>query len=256
GHYGEVYKGWLRRKERVAVKTLKPSMEKEFSMEDFEKEFRLMVKLEHKNIIRMIGQCPPSKKIAEVNYYSIASFLRFYPLNGSTITYTHSVPFTLSLHSQGMQYLHANRIVHRDLAARNVLVTKLTCMKISDFGLSRYVENDYYRAKKNRAIPALWVAPEALSDRKFTFKGDVWSYAITVWEVYSFGAVPELIPDGIKGGDFTKLVCELHDGRRLKRPERCPAKVYAELLMPCWKYDEEQRFNFDDVMKALEKLSG
>jgi serine/threonine protein kinase len=66
-----------------------------------------------------------------------------------------------------MGALHALGIIHRDLAARNVLVgTELTC-KVSDYGLSREVNDsrEYYRHRTNRAVPLRWMAPE-VSDWK------------------------------------------------------------------------------------------
>ncbi len=84
-------------------------------------------------------------------------------------------------------------VIHRDLAARNVLRVSSEQVKISDFGLARAkVDNsDYYRSKGNSSdLPICWYSPESLATFKFTTKGDVWSYGVTLWEMFTFGDNP------------------------------------------------------------------
>lgn len=68
--------------------------------------------------------------------------------------------------------------IHRDLAARNVLVTEDPyVLKIGDFGLARDVtEFDYYRKTSDGRLPVKWMAPEALFDRRYTVKSDVYAF--------------------------------------------------------------------------------
>ncbi|MEQ2168052.1 Ephrin type-B receptor 1 [Goodea atripinnis] len=84
--------------------------------------------------------------------------------------------------------------VHRDLAARNILVNSNLVCKVSDFGLSRYLEEDTsdptYTSSLGGKIPVRWTAPEAIAYRKFTSASDVWSYGIVTWEVMSYGERP------------------------------------------------------------------
>jgi serine/threonine protein kinase len=85
-----------------------------------------------------------------------------------------------------MEHLHKHNIVHRDLAARNLLLDKrqhgMHTIKVCDFGLSRALEDTYYRATHSK-MPVKWTSPEAIRYRKFTSKSDVWSYGVTIWEV-------------------------------------------------------------------------
>ncbi|KAG7253478.1 hypothetical protein CRUP_033812 [Coryphaenoides rupestris] len=82
--------------------------------------------------------------------------------------------------------------VHRDLAARNILVNSNLVCKVSDFGLSRVLEDDPEAEYTTRGgkIPIRWTAPEAIAYRKFTSASDVWSYGIVMWEVMSYGERP------------------------------------------------------------------
>ncbi|CAO2580295.1 Ephrin type-A receptor 7 [Lemmus lemmus] len=88
----------------------------------------------------------------------------------------------------GMRYLADMGYVHRDLAARNILVNSNLVCKVSDFGLSRVIEDD--PEEQGGKIPVRWTAPEAIQYRKFTSASDVWSYGIVMWEVMSYGERP------------------------------------------------------------------
>lgn len=67
-------------------------------------------------------------------------------------------------------------IFHRDIAARNVLVSSHTCVKLADFGLSRWVQDQsYYKASKGK-LPIKWMSPESINFRRFTTASDVWMF--------------------------------------------------------------------------------
>lgn len=64
----------------------------------------------------------------------------------------------------------------RDIAARNVLVSSHTCVKLADFGLSRWVEDQsFYQASKGK-LPIKWMSPESINFRRFTAASDVWMF--------------------------------------------------------------------------------
>uniref|UniRef100_A0A3P8VUM1 Ephrin type-B receptor 3 n=1 Tax=Cynoglossus semilaevis TaxID=244447 RepID=A0A3P8VUM1_CYNSE len=87
--------------------------------------------------------------------------------------------------ASGMKYLSDMNYVHRDLAARNILVNSNLVCKVSDFGLSRFLDDT-----SGGKIPIRWTSPEAIAFRKFTSASDVWSYGIVMWEVVSYGERP------------------------------------------------------------------
>ncbi|KAM9031689.1 ephrin type-A receptor 6 isoform 6-T6 [Sarcophilus harrisii] len=94
--------------------------------------------------------------------------------------------------ASGMKYLSDMGYVHRDLAARNILVNSNLVCKVSDFGLSRILEDDPEAAYTTTGgkIPIRWTAPEAIAYRKFSSASDAWSYGIVMWEVMSYGERP------------------------------------------------------------------
>lgn len=169
---------------------------------------------------------------------------------------------------QGMAYLGENNIVHRDLAARNILVGAEDHVKISDFGLARYVGySGYYRVvENNHKLPMPWYvsntfhyqvicicsdhcfryAPESLAYCKFSLQSDVWSYGVTLYEMFSRGEEPNFV-----GGDHSLLLKALQMGRRLPCPAGCPLVIYRELMQPCWAAKEHERPSFVALLDTL-----
>jgi focal adhesion kinase 1 len=82
--------------------------------------------------------------------------------------------------STALSYLESKKFVHRDIAARNVLVSTPICIKLADFGLSRWVEDQSYYTSSKGLLPIKWMAPESINFRRFTTASDVWMFGKTM----------------------------------------------------------------------------
>jgi len=147
---------------------------------------------------------------------------------------------------RGMEYLSSKKCVHRDLAARNVLVADGLIMKIADFGLARNIsETEYYRKLSDGRLPLKWMAPEALFDRTYTVKSDVWSFGILVWEIMTLGGTPyPSVP-------HQELFDLLRSGCRMEKPHQCSEDIY-DLMRACWNQQPEHRPSFTKIVEYLD----
>ena len=150
-----------------------------------------------------------------------------------------------------MAYFTSKGYLHRDLAARNVLVTETMptrhkVAKVADFGLCRHLDKDVYTTKGGR-LPIKWMAIEALEHGDFSVKSDVWSFAVMLWEAYSYGRTP------LANIEPRDVLPYLTEGNRLLKPDECPDEVFAS-MRDCWLADRDRRPTFEELRTRLYSL--
>ncbi|XP_008401757.1 ephrin type-A receptor 6 [Poecilia reticulata] len=252
GEFGEVCSGRLRtpgKKEiAVAIKTLKGGYV-ERQRRDFLREASIMGQFDHPNIIRLEGVVTKSRPVMIVVEYmengSLDSFLRQHDGHFTVI----QLVGMLRGIAAGMKYLSDMGYVHRDLAARNILVNSNLVCKVSDFGLSRVLEDDPEAAYTTTGgkIPIRWTAPEAIAYRKFSSASDAWSYGIVMWEVMSYGERPYWEMSN------QDVILSIEEGYRLPAPMGCPVALH-QLMLHCWQKERNHRPKFVDIVSFLDKL--
>uniref|UniRef100_A0A671LPP2 Ephrin type-A receptor 7 n=1 Tax=Sinocyclocheilus anshuiensis TaxID=1608454 RepID=A0A671LPP2_9TELE len=252
GEFGEVCYGRMKlpgkRDIPVALKTLKAGYT-EKQRRDFLGEASIMAQFDHPNVIHLEGVVTRSKPVMIITEYmengSLDSFLR---RHDGQFTIIQLVGILRGI-AAGMTYLADLGYVHRDLAARNVLVNSNLVCKISDFGLSRVLEDDPDAAYTTSGgkIPIRWTAPEAITYRKFSSSSDVWSYGVVMWEVMSYGERPYW---NLTNRDVIKSV---EEGYRLPVPMGCPGALHT-LMLDCWQKDRNERPRFCQIITVLDKL--
>ncbi|MBN3325979.1 EPHA2 protein, partial [Atractosteus spatula] len=252
GEFGEVYRGTLKvpgKKEvAVAIKTLKPGYS-EKQRRDFLSEASIMGQFTHQNIIRLEGVVTKYKHAMIVTEYMENGALDKYLRDHDGEMTSYQLVGMLRGIAAGMKYLSDMNYVHRDLAARNILVNSQLECKVSDFGLSRVLEDDpegTYTTSGGK-IPIRWTAPEAIAYRKFTSASDVWSFGIVMWEVMAFGERPYW---DMSNHEVMKAINEAF---RLPAPMDCPSAVY-QLMLQCWLQERSKRPKFADIVSLLDKL--
>ncbi|XP_017553225.2 ephrin type-A receptor 7 isoform X3 [Pygocentrus nattereri] len=274
GEFGEVCSGRLKlpgkRDVPVAIKTLKVGYT-EKQRRDFLCEASIMGQFDHPNVVHLEGVVTRGKPVMIVIEYmengSLDAFLR---KHDGQFTVIQLVGMLRGI-AAGMRYLSDMGYVHRDLAARNILVNSNLVCKVSDFGLSRVIDDDpeavytttgkmqdvmnmmftpatdLHFTEQGGKIPVRWTATEAIQYRKFTSASDVWSYGIVMWEVVSYGERPYW---DMSNQDVIKAI---EEGYRLPAPMDCPPGLH-QLMLDCWQKDRADRPKFDQIVGILDKM--
>ncbi|XP_039201921.1 protein-tyrosine kinase 2-beta isoform X5 [Crotalus tigris] len=249
GFFGEVYEGVFTNEsgERVsvAVKTCKKDCTAE-NKEKFMSEAMLMKKMDHPHIVKLIGITEEEPTWIVMELYPYGELGHYLEQNKASLKVQTLILYTLQI-CKAMAYLEAINCVHRDIAVRNVLVASPECVKLGDFGLSRYIEDDeYYKASVTR-LPIKWMAPESINFRRFTSASDVWMFAVCMWEILSYGKQPFF---WLENKD---VIGVLEKGDRLPKPDACPPILYA-LMTRCWDYDPNDRPKFKELVCSLSDI--
>ncbi|XP_074942508.1 protein-tyrosine kinase 2-beta isoform X8 [Phalacrocorax aristotelis] len=249
GFFGEVYEGIYTTPKgehiNVAVKTCKKDCSPE-NKDKFLSEAVLMKKLDHPHIVKLIGIAEEEPTWIIMELYPYGELGQYLEQNKHCLTVPTLILYVLQI-SKALAYLEAINCVHRDIAVRNILVASPECVKLGDFGLSRYIEDEeYYKASVSR-LPIKWMSPESINFRRFTTASDVWMFAVCVWEILSYGKQPFF---WLENKD---VIGVLERGDRLPKPDLCPPILYT-LMTRCWDYDPSERPKFKDLVCSLSEI--
>lgn len=282
GNFGAVYKGTLKglykpgNKIPIAIKTLS-SVETniEFvAIEAFIGEIKIMSIVDpHLNLVNMIGSC--TSDFAETNQlWLLLEYCQYGDLKNYLIDIKKKIINGKEEESgksrillqwcydiaKGMQYLARRNIMHGDLAARNILLedelvhSRRIIAKISDFGLSKHMyEEVKYKKKSRLEVPWKWMALEYLEYGDLTVTSDVWSFAVVVWEILSFGDMP------YGSMSFDEVLEKLQLGYRLPFPDVAKdiqswgaRNLYENLSKICFVNDFTNRASFTTIIERIE----
>nr|XP_039259723.1 tyrosine-protein kinase TXK-like [Styela clava] len=245
GQFGVVKLALYRNKQYVAVKMMREGTMEEDS---FIEEAEVMTRLHHKHLVQLYGVVTRQRPICIITEYMENGCLLDYIRNHKGLQDQPAQLLDMCYQvCDAMHYLEENNLIHRDLAARNCLVGKQLIIKVSDFGLTRFVLDDEYTSSLGSKFPIKWAAPEVLNYTKFSSKSDVWAFGILMWEIFSGGKMPYL---GMGNGDVVEQVGQ---GYRLERPGHCPHDVYS-IMKKCWELEPEKRPSFDNLISILIEL--
>ncbi|KAI0236774.1 Focal adhesion kinase 1 [Lamellibrachia satsuma] len=249
GQFGDVHRGIYHdvngTEVDVAIKTCKVDSDESVA-EKFLEEAYIMQQFEHPHIIKLIAICsaPPIWIVMELA--KLGEMRAFLQSNHQLLRLESLIMYCYQL-STALSYLESKKFVHRDIAARNVLVSSEDCVKLADFGLSRWVEEQsYYKATKGK-LPIKWMAPESINFRRFTTASDVWMFGVCMWEILMYGVKPF---QGVKNND---VIGKIEAGERLPLPLGCPPALY-NVICSCWSYEPSRRPNFSEIKSYLSEI--
>nr|XP_011460343.1 PREDICTED: G-type lectin S-receptor-like serine/threonine-protein kinase SD1-29 [Fragaria vesca subsp. vesca] len=189
GGFGPVYKGMLPEGKEIAVKRLSSSSGQ--GVEEFKNEMLLIINLQHKNLVRMMGCCvKEDEKLLIYEFMpnkSLDSFL-FDPTKREVLDWATRFNIIQGV-ARGLLYLHHDsyvKVIHRDLKVSNILLDEKMNPKISDFGLARIVEETTDLDNTVKVVGTRgYMSPEYAMGGIFSEKSDVYSFGVLVLEIIS-----------------------------------------------------------------------
>ncbi|PRQ54886.1 putative protein kinase RLK-Pelle-DLSV family [Rosa chinensis] len=189
GGFGPVYKGILPENQEVAIKRL--SKKSGQGQQEFMNELKLIAKLQHTNLVRLLGCCIEAEEMILVYEYmpnrSLDKFL-FDPSEKTKLDWGRRFRIIEGI-AQGLLYIHKYsrlRIIHRDLKASNILLDGTMNPKISDFGMAKIFDINQTEANTNRVVGTYgYMSPEYARYGHFSEKSDVFSFGVLLLEIVS-----------------------------------------------------------------------
>ncbi len=242
----------------VAVKKLRLCADWELKSA-FQDEIKCMMRMKHANVLRLLGVCslgvPRFSVVEYMDNGDLHAFLRtltLVPDDTAHLQDGEATPLILLYMAvqiaSGMRFLASRKFIHRDLAARNCLVGREFVVKISEFGMSRSLYDSYYfRIQGQLILPIRWMAYESFYG-KFSTKSDVWSFGVTLWEIfskaehdpYSEMSDEEVIDNATKGPKRLLLA----------KPKVCPDDIF-DVMKRCWVHEPSMRADFEEIYSRL-----
>ncbi|KAK9936143.1 hypothetical protein M0R45_013003 [Rubus argutus] len=188
GGFGQVFKGTLENGQEIAVKRLSKSSRQ--GVREFKNEVSLVAKLQHRNLVRLLGFCLEGEETILVYEYVPNKSLDYFLFEAKKREQLDwSTRYTIiGGIARGILYLHEEsrlRVIHRDLKASNILLDVNMNPKISDFGMAKMFGVDDQTQGNTRRIVGTYgyMAPEYAMEGLYSVKSDVFSFGILLLEI-------------------------------------------------------------------------
>ncbi|PAA56855.1 hypothetical protein BOX15_Mlig005222g1, partial [Macrostomum lignano] len=255
GCFGTVFGGEIniseKRWESCAVKVLTENCKSDAVLK-FLEEAEVLCKLDHENIIKLLGVSTVNQPYYIVMEFCLHGDLKSFLMARRThrdVVYTspeYLTRYAIDIAS-GLEYLHSQDppVLHRDVALRNCLVDSFYRVKLGDFGLARMTPN-YYRMQAPNFVPVRWMPPEAIQYAYFSVKSDIWAFAVLLYEMITFGKFP------FYDWSHQRVMAEVARGVTLLAhfPEAANCRL-RELVTRCWRYAPEDRPLVSELLHEL-----
>ncbi|KZT26137.1 kinase-like protein [Neolentinus lepideus HHB14362 ss-1] len=245
GGFAAVYQGdW--KGTTVAVKVIDNAVHERV----FRKEISVWKNLRHPNILQFLGACYTGERGFAVCVYKE---------NGDVLNYLQTNPDTNRIQlpyeaSKGLSYLHGQRVIHGDLKANNILVDAHGRACLCDFGLAQVKAQTKSLASSQNVGTARWASPEQMSGSPLNEKTDIYSFGMTMYEVFTEEPPFAHVPNGVL---YTIIVDR---GERPHRPNnsdnlrRGLHDPFWLLIQKCWTHEPLSRPSAQSIMHQLKQL--
>ncbi|XP_042433217.1 serine/threonine-protein kinase STY17-like isoform X1 [Zingiber officinale] len=243
GSCGDLYRATYLGQD-VAVKILKAEKLNEAMALEFNQEVEILRKVHHNNVVSFIGACTKPNEFCIVTEYMTG---------GNLYDYLHKDHMTLELPQllkfaidicKGMDYLHENNIIHRDLKTANLLMDANNVVKVADFGVARFQNEEGIMTAETGTYR--WMAPEVINHQLYDHKADVFSFAIVLWELATSRVPYEKMSP-------LQAALGVRQGLRPDPPNHMHPRL-QDLMQRCWDSIPGKRPSFKEITGELEEL--
>ncbi|KAL9352757.1 hypothetical protein Peur_055437 [Populus x canadensis] len=272
GGFGRVYRGVLRSGEVVAIKKMElPTFKEAEGEREFRVEVDILSRLEHPNLVSLIGYCADGKDRFLVYEYLQHGNLQDH-LNGyGKAKMEWPLRLKVALGSaRGLAYLHSSSdvgipIVHRDFKSTNILLNANFEAKISDFGLAKLMPEGQEIFVTARVLGTFgYFDPEYTSTGKLTLQSDVYAFGVVLLELLTGRRAVDLN----QGPSDQNLVLQvrhiLNDRKKLRKvidPELSRSSytlesiaMFANLASRCIRIQSSERPSMAECVKELQTI--
>ncbi|KAH7644567.1 hypothetical protein HUG17_0105 [Dermatophagoides farinae] len=252
GSYGTVFRGHWHGP--VALKKLKVAEPTQAQLLEFKNEIAVLRKTRHVNIILFMGYVSKPHLTIVTQWCEGSSLYKHLHVMDTKLEMIQMLNISRQT-AQGMDYLHAKKIIHRDLKSNNIFLHKDYTVKIGDFGLATVKAQWDGSQRINQPTGSiLWMAPEVIRMtglNPYTFQSDVYGYGIVLYEIAT-GTLPYqqinnphqilyMVGCGHLRPDFRKT----RDGI---------PKKFIKLIENCIDYDIQRRPLFNKILERLDNI--
>ena len=232
------------------------------AVSDLYKEAAILTRLQHKNIVQIHGLLKQEglKSFQEPGGYFIvmqcmkqtldALIYKIWPRQDELPSLEDRISKVVQGISDGMKYLHDNRIIYRDLKPDNVGIDYSGNVRLLDFGTA--VELEIGKESEFGCVGSLaYMAPEVLMQRTSYLSSDVYSFAILLFQIISLKR-----PYGEEENQWSFSQYKLNVGTFCVRPS-IPKEIeisLKDLLLACWHQNYKHRPTFATISQTVQQM--
>jgi serine/threonine protein kinase len=151
--------------------------------------------------------------------------------------------------AEGVNFLHDNGVIHRDLKPKNILLDENLSAKITDLGIAKVLENKEKTENATMAFTARYASRESAIDNITTFKADIWSLGLLIYETLSHKKAWGVMSS-------TKILLQLNSkATPLEQGwDKNLPKELVDCVLRCIEYDIDKRLSAKELLEILKKI--
>ncbi|XP_031629687.1 STE20-like serine/threonine-protein kinase isoform X2 [Contarinia nasturtii] len=252
GAFGKVYKAQHKETGNLAAAKM-CTLEDEENLSDHMVEIDILSEIKHPNIVELYEAFSVDDKLWMLIEYCNGGALDSIMVELEKPLTELQIAYVCKHMTEGLSFLHKNKVIHRDLKAGNVLLTMEGGVKLADFGVS--AKNKHTLQKHDTFIGTpYWMAPELVlcetfRDNPYDYKVDIWSLGITLIEFAQMEP-----PNSEMSPMRVLLKIQKSEPPKLDQPSKW-SKDFNEFLAKSLIKDPQQRPS-TDVLLSLPFISG